>query len=61
MGRGGRDGEREGKSEGEIRAVRGGGRDEKGILSRPKKPPSKILFPSWSFLFTHHVKLSNSF
>ena len=30
------------------------------ILSNPKKPPSKILFPLLSFRLTHHVKLSRS-
>lgn len=31
------------------------------ILSKPKKPPSNTLFPSASFLLTHHVKLRSNF
>src|SRR5882757_6876877 len=30
------------------------------ILSIPRKPPSKILFPCSSFLFTHQVKFMSS-
>ena len=31
------------------------------MLSRPRKPPSKMLLPSASLRFTHHVKLMRSF
>src|ERR1700692_2082917 len=31
------------------------------ILSIPRKPPSKILFPCSSFLLTHQVKFRSSF
>ena len=30
------------------------------ILSRPRKPPSKMLLPSESLRFTHHVKFISS-
>ena len=30
------------------------------MLSRPRKPPSKMLLPSSSLRLTHHVKFSSS-
>jgi hypothetical protein len=31
------------------------------MLSRPRKPPEKMFFPSWSLRFTHQVKFSSNF
>ena len=35
-------------------------RSKRPMLSRPRKPPWKTLFPSWSLRFTHHVKFRSS-
>src|SRR6202035_1937562 len=40
---------------------RGEFRSNSPILSIPRKPPSKILFPCSSFRFTHQVKFTSSF